>query len=122
MARAMSVCSTPSCPQLVEGSGRCTKCKAEAEKKRGTASQRGYDSSWRRVRAAYLKANPFCECEECSALLISQRPFATDVDHIDGLGPNGPLGRDWSNLRALSHSHHARRTARDQPGGWAANR
>jgi len=43
---------------------------------------------------------------------------ATDVDHIDGLGPNGPRGHDWSNLRALCHSHHSQRTARDQPGGW----
>jgi hypothetical protein len=44
---------------------------------------------------------------------------ATDVDHIDGRGPKGPRGHDWSNLRALCHSHHSKRTARDQPGGFS---
>jgi hypothetical protein len=27
---------------------------------------------------------------------------------------------DEANLRAMSHSHHSRRTARDQPGGFNA--
>jgi ribose 1,5-bisphosphokinase PhnN len=44
---------------------------------------------------------------------------ATDVDHIDGEGPLGPRGHDWTNLRALCHSHHSKRTARDQPGGFS---
>ena len=43
---------------------------------------------------------------------------ATDVDHIDGLGPQGPAGHDPANLRGYCHPHHSARTARDQPGGW----
>ena len=42
---------------------------------------------------------------------------ATDVDHIDGLGPLGPRGYDPGNCRALCHSCHSWRTARDQ-SGW----
>ena len=117
--RASAVCPTAGCPQLTTG-GQCPKCRAEAEAKRGTASQRGYNSKWARTRAAYLRDHPMCECEECELLPYAQRPLATDVDHIDGLGPNGPPGHDPTNLRALSKSHHSRRTARDQPGGWNA--
>ncbi|KAB8186984.1 HNH endonuclease [Nonomuraea phyllanthi] len=117
--RSLTVCSTPSCAELTSG-GRCAVCRREAERQRGSASQRGYDAAWQRTRAAYLKNHPRCECEDCEALPYEQRPAATDVDHIDGLGPNGPRGHDPSNLRALTKSHHSRRTARDQPGGWNA--
>lgn len=48
------------------------------------------------------------------------RPPATEVDHVDGLGPLGPRGHDWSNLRALTKRCHSRVTARNQPGGWNA--
>lgn len=61
---------------------------------------------------AYLLAHPICEDP------VGCIEPATDVDHIDGLGPNGPRGHDWDNLRSSCHSHHSKRTARDQPGGW----
>lgn len=111
------VCSTPGCPEFSQG-GKCDGCRSEAEARRGSARQRGYDRAWERTRAAYLAAHPLCECEDCQTLPVSGRPAATDVDHIDGLGPKGPRGHDPTNLRALTHAHHSRRTARDQPGGW----
>lgn len=117
--KAMSVCSTPGCAELTQG-GRCDDCKREAERQRGSAFQRGYDSAWRRTRKAYLRTHPHCECDDCAALPVHLRPIATDVDHIDGLGPKGPRGHDPSNLRAMAHAHHSSRTARDQPGGWNA--
>ena len=121
MARkALTVCSRPGCPELASG-GRCDGCKREAEQARGSASQRGYNRSWERTRAAYLKDHPVCECDECAAVPYGQRPRATDVDHIDGLGPRSPHGHDPANLRSMAHAHHSRRTARDQPGGWHAN-
>ncbi len=126
MARALKVCSCigcdgcgDRCPALVS-TGRCDTCKRTADRARGTRHERGYNALWERTRAAYLKDHPVCECDDCAALPYEQRPLATDVDHVDGLGPNGPRGHDPANLRALLHAHHSRRTARDQPGGWNA--
>lgn len=115
--KALKVCSQPGCPELTP-EGRCDAHRREAEQRRGSASQRGYNRAWERTRAAYLKDHPVCECDDCAALPYTQRPAATDVDHIDGLGPNGPRGHDPANLRAYAHACHSRRTARDQPGGW----
>jgi 5-methylcytosine-specific restriction protein A len=108
-----TVCSRPGCPELSSQGGRCDGCRTAAERDRGSAAQRGYDHRWRRTRDAYLDAHPFCVDDGCLTI-------ATDVDHIDGKGPHGPRGHDWSNLRSLCHSHHSKRTARDQPGGWHA--
>ena len=109
-------CSSLGCPELApqgQRDGRCDGCRGVAERRRGSAAERGYDATWRKVRADYLEQHPLCSTEHCLRL-------ATDVDHIDGLGPHGPRGYDWSNLRALCHPHHSERTARDQPGGWHA--
>ena len=111
----MKVCAKPGCPTLTD-STYCpdhTKAKRRAsDKRRPSARQRGYDSKWQRTRADYLRLHPLCEAPEGC---LEQ---ATDVDHIDGLGPKGPRGHDPENLRAYCHSHHSQRTARDQPGGW----
>lgn len=107
------------CPELTaDPSGKCERHLAEARKasdaKRPNSAARGYDERWRKTRAAYLQRYPTCQdpsgCTE----------KATDVDHIDGLGPAGPQGHDWANLRGLCKAHHSKRTARDQPGGWNA--
>lgn len=115
MPRAPSVCTTTGCTSPAPpGRSRCDPHRREynatVDSRRPTAAARGYDRKWQATRAAYLNTHPMCE-DGCG------QP-ATDVDHIDGLGPNGPHGHDWSNLRALAHACHGRRTARDQPGGW----
>jgi 5-methylcytosine-specific restriction protein A len=111
------VCNEPGCPSLSNG----PKCEAHrkarrkaSDAKRPSSSQRGYDSKWRKTRAAYLRAHPICE-DETGCI-----ERATDVDHRDGLGPLGPRGHDDSNLRSYCHSHHSKRTATDQPGGFNA--
>lgn len=108
----MKVCSKPGCPWLTE-SGRCDSCRREAEQARGSATDRGYDWAWQKTRREYLELHPLCSGDGCLEL-------ATDVDHIDGLGPHGPRGHDPTNLRGLCHRCHSKRTARDQPGGWHA--
>lgn len=111
MARVrFSPCAEPGCPELT-ASGRCEDHRLaqrrKAEAGRPSASQRGYDEAWRRTRAAFLKVYPVCEqCPEP----------ATDVDHRDGRGPHGPLGHHWPNLQALCHSHHSRKTVREDGG------
>ena len=103
------------CNRLTD-STRCERCRKRKrrldDKRRPTAAERGYDAAWRKTRAAYLKLHPYCE-DESGCI----EP-ADDVDHIDGQGPNGPRGHDPDNLRSLCHSHHSKRTARDQPGGF----
>jgi 5-methylcytosine-specific restriction protein A len=115
--RARSVCTTPGCPVLTMG-GRCGECAARARALRRTSQRKGYDSAWRRTRARFLLVHPYCECAECMLLPMPLKPAATEVDHIDGLGPLGPRGHDWTNLRSMTKAHHSRETARHQPGGW----
>ena len=70
---------------------------------RPTACQRGYDRRWQAIRAAILADHPLCA--ECSAL-------ATDVDHIV---PRRQGGSDHeSNLQALCHACHGRKTAKER--------
>jgi 5-methylcytosine-specific restriction enzyme A len=107
--KALAPCSVSGCPTLTR-TNRCEKHEREADLKRGTSVERGYDHRWRKVRAAFIRANPVCQDPEgCIA-------DATDVDHIDGEGPRGDNSPE--NLRSLCHHHHSRRTAEDQPGGW----
>lgn len=95
------------CGRLLKADQRyCDTCRPKEN--RPNSTQRGYDNRWRKTRARHLAAHP--DCEQCGAP-------ATDVDHIDGLGPLGPAGHEPSNLRSLCHSHHSQRTARDQPAG-----
>ncbi|MFJ9027576.1 HNH endonuclease signature motif containing protein [Streptomyces sp. NPDC102274] len=115
--RAMQACPTPGCPALTV-TGRCTACLAKASRRRPSPTAKGYNTRWQRTRRAYLQAHPYCECDDCVAQPVLLRPIATEVNHLDGLGPLGPRGHDWTNLQAMTKAHHSRHTAREQPGGW----
>lgn len=112
MKRAMKTCSIPGCPHLTRGR-YCAFHQQQAEqhydRQRGTPAERGYDAQWRKVRAAFIKANPTCwMCGEP----------ATDVDHILPIRDGGT--HDPSNLRSFCHRHHSQHTARY--GGGFGNR
>lgn len=110
--KALSVCSTPGCPELVER-GQCRGCRGKANAGR-RRTKRPYDTAaWRRTRDAFLAAHPYCMCPAHAALPLIVRPLATEVDHLDGLGPLGPRGHDPSNLQSLTKACHSRKTARD---------
>lgn len=51
---AKRVCLTPGCPTLVT-SGRCTSCRRDQDKARGTRQQRGYDAAYDAEHAAYQR-------------------------------------------------------------------
>lgn len=62
---------------------------------------RAYDKRrWRRLSTRVLRERITCEDGDCNAL-------ATEVHHIDGLGPAGPRGYDRDNLLALCNRHHS---------------
>ena len=104
------VCMRPGCPGVVRA-GVCSRCgplrrarMVEHDERRGTAAQRGYDATWRRLRASFLARNPLCAaCERNGRVVV-----ATDVDHIV---PKRRGGSDHDeNLQALCHSCHSRKT------------
>lgn len=114
MPRAPSVCTTPGCTAPAPaGHSKCDTHRLAQRKThdahRPNAHRRGYDRRWRATRTAYLAANPRC--------VVCDQP-ATDVDHIDGKGPSSPRGHDWTNLQAMCHACHTRKTNTHDGGGW----
>lgn len=80
--RPKSICRAPGCGKLITAPGYCDQHKKavrkEQDERRGTASERGYDSKWARARLYYLRKHPlcvYCQREQRTAL-------ATVVDHI----------------------------------------
>lgn len=72
---------------------------------RPSASARGYDAHWRRLRLVVLEARPMCEAPGCN------RP-AEHVDHRDG----DVLNLSEANLVPLCHGCHSRKTIRHDGG------
>lgn len=133
MSRAPSVCLEPSCPDFAVDRGRCEKhsrikracdgCGRIIELRSGhryctTCRPAAVDSQrwkpynnprWRKLSARYRRLHPICERCRLSP--------SEHVDHKDGLGPDGPRGLDWANLRALCKPCHSRKTA-SRDGGF----
>ena len=78
------------------------------DERRGSASSRGYDRRWQRIRAMYLRAHPLCV--DCQA--ERRVTAATEVHHIKALRDGGDHNDD--NLMALCKSHHSSRTGRGE--------
>ena len=125
MPRALKTCSTSGCPEIV-ASGRCPTCQAQAERRRGSAAQRGYGGRGHRgFRTAVLRRDPLCVCTDqahghgpqCLAISRHADHWPLDRDELirRGLNPNDP-----ARGRGLCHPCHSKRTAHDQPGGWNA--
>jgi hypothetical protein len=93
-------CHTPGCLGLSTTS-YCLRCRAFHRQQRGPAP---YDNPrWRACSRAFLRVHPVCANKECS------RP-ATEAHHIDGLGPTGSRGYDWTNLLPVCKAHHSQLT------------
>jgi len=95
-SRPPRVC--PKCRRTVPSGQRCA-CTPKPDN-RPSARARGYDAAWEKLRAAFLKANPWCAM--CRAEGSVNR--AVDVDHIV---PKRDGGTDHpSNLQGLCRHHH----------------
>lgn len=115
MARhALSICPTPGCPEYTTG-GRCPACKAKAERKRGTSTQRGYGTAHRRrFRTAVLERDPICKvCGKALSQHADHHPRTRRELVAAGLDPNDPQYG-----RGLCGPCHSSETAKHQPGGW----
>ena len=103
-SRPMRPCAAPRCPGRATNGRYCADHAHLAKQTRKpdgrpSASARGYDAKWRRVRAAYLKRHPVCVvCGE----------QATEVDHIVPLVDGGT--HKWDNLQAMCKTHHSQKT------------
>jgi 5-methylcytosine-specific restriction enzyme A len=81
----------------------------EYDRGRGSASKRGYDRAWQKVRVQHLQMEPLCRF--CKAQGIVRA--AEVVDHIQTVRDRPELRLDHANLRSLCESHHNARTAAD---------
>lgn len=114
MPRALKVCSRPGCPNLTR-SGRCPACEGEADRRRGTAAERGYTGRGHQAfRRAVLRRDLFC-------VLCGIQP-STHADHypidrrelvLRGENPNDP-----KHGRGLCASCDSKQTAQRQPTRW----
>ena len=104
------------CPNLTSG-GACDRHRVTMQQHddRASASARGYDARWRRLRAMALRRHPLC----ADPFGVHQRrhevELATDVDHVVPLAGGG--GSTDDNLQSLCHACHSRKTA-TQSSGW----
>lgn len=99
-------CAHPGCARLVppgmmycENHAPLHRVKEDPER---SSTARGYDSRWKKARAAYLEAHPLCvECEKEGRYIK-----ATVVDHIIPHRGNKRLFWDSDNWQSLCKHHH----------------
>ena len=109
MPRPPHICT---CGNIVPHGERCS-CQVKRtrernrrhDRRRPTASQRGYGSKWRAARDAFLKINDRCAWPGCGEL-------ATLVDHIIPHRGDNHLFWDSSNWQPLCAPCHNRRKQR----------
>ncbi len=113
MPRALSICSTPGCPEFTS-SGRCAGCRQEADQRRGTAHQRGYGKKHQQFRQAVLARDSVCVvCGQEPSVVADHHPHSRRELIDMGCDPDDPAYG-----RGVCKRDHDRSTAVAQPGGW----
>ena len=107
-------CHITGCPHLsIEHSGFCEEHlrerRRDADKKRGTAVERGYDYRWQQQSKIFLRHHPLCV--ECSK--ENKVTPANCVDHIEPHKGNQSLFWDKNNWQPLCKHHHDLKTAKE---------
>lgn len=113
--KAPKPCSAPGCQALTR-ERFCTRHQCsyqrQDQRRRGTATQRGYGARWRRARRLFLIGHPLCA--EC--LRDGRTTAATVVDHKQPHQGDPALFWDESNWQALCSRCHNRKTATEDGG------
>nr|DAO17220.1 MAG TPA: HNH endonuclease [Caudoviricetes sp.] len=107
-------CRYPGCTDLVR-SGYCDRHRPTRtyDSRRGTATERGYNSKWSRASKLFLATHPWCaECLRRDGIRVR----ATETDHIIPHKGDRHLFWDQSNWQPLCHSCHSVKTAREDGG------
>lgn len=81
-----------------------------SDRRRGSASSRGYGATWRRLRTQVLAEEPLCRTCSGQGLTVP----ATEVDHIVSKERGGEDTRD--NLQPLCTPCHSRKTVQEDRG------
>lgn len=110
----MRVCSTPGCPTLHTGRGRCPKCRVEADRARRPNGNPYNTRGHQTFRTQVLTRDPICViCRRARATVADHYPIER-VDLVEqGLDPNDP-----ARGRGVCSPCHNAKTARTKPGGW----
>lgn len=103
-----------SCGRIMPSGERCA-CqkandrarKARHDRRRPSASQRGYNNEWRKARTAFLAVHPYCA--------LCGKP-ASHVDHITPHKGNAQLFWDRANWQALCARCHNSTKQRQERG------
>ena len=104
-------CSTPGCPELVEGGPSCPAHVAEARRRdeeRRPRSERRYGPEFERNRAALLADRPLCACG-CGRLADTADHWPVTRRELLAQGVADPDARH--RLRPLFHACHNRESA-----------
>lgn len=104
-------CSYPNCPNLTDGrfceEHQRLEYKRYEKYDRNPATRKRYGTTWRKVRASYVKAHPYCE-------LCFQQGLMKEVEEVHHKLPLSEGGtHDTSNLISLCKSCHSRIHASD---------
>src|SRR5690348_3184899 len=104
-------CPVPGCPALV-ANGRCPAHQRDFEHQRGSAKERGYSASWRRLRRAVLAIEPLCR--HCA-----KQGYVTAASELDHVAPmsQGGARLDPANVQPLCGLCHRKKTQQDQRRG-----
>ncbi|CDN41949.1 Holin protein [Paenibacillus sp. P22] len=109
------LCCKPGCTEKVEA-GYCRthekQRRAQKDRFRGTAAERGYDARWRAYRALFLQQYPLCK----HCLKDDVYTPAEVVDHITPHRMDMVLFWDPNNHQPLCKRHHDIKTATEDGG------
>lgn len=116
----MRVCSVPACPEIFDetNGSRCAHHRRAADRQRGTAAQRGYNTAGhQRFRRSVLSRDPICVlCRLAQSTVADHYPRSRKELEALGLNPDDP-----QHGRGLCKPCHDTETAAHQPGGWHAD-
>lgn len=121
MGALMKRCKTQHCRNLHKNAnGYCDACNAEYrrthprdfkeyDKKRGSATSRGYDSRWRKFASDYLKEHPTCAICGQPAKIVDHKDIPADLM----MQVYGGFDYDLSHYQALCYRCNTKKGRRE---------